>query len=360
MRTRPARPVADAVIRWPSGTLVGLGAMVVAAGTAAALVVTLPVDAPAALRTATPATTVRATERTDADERQVQLTLDTGAPRAVVTTQTGTVTSSACSTSSPLRSGDVIARIDGVPVIALATGVPLWRDLTLDDRGDDVRGLQSAIAASGVEIAVDGVLGKRTVRAVQRFLVERGALRTGFPDDLVPRAAFSWVPAAENTVRSCTAVVGATLGADAVLAELPAELRGARIESAPVDPVPGDRVLEVGSTAAAVDADGVVSSPGTLAKLAALPEYAAAVASADGVPTLPATWSLARPRTVQVLPPTALFAVEGSRACVQPSVGGAVGVEVLGSELGQAFVRAIDGRPLDRVRAVPDRRRSCR
>ncbi|WP_144710197.1 hypothetical protein [Curtobacterium pusillum] len=321
---------------------------------------TLPVDAPAALQTATPATTVRVTERTDADERQVQLTLDTGAPRAVVTTRTGTVTSSACSTGAPLRNGDVIARIDGAPVIALATDVPLWRDLTLDDRGDDVRGLQSALAASGIEIGVDGVLGKHTIRAAQQFLVDRGVLRTDLPDGVVPRAAVSWVPAAENTVRSCTAVVGAPVGADGVLAELPAELRGARIESVPLDPVPGDRVLQVGGSAAAIGADSVVSSPEALAKLAALPEYAAAVASADGVPTLPATWSLARPRTVQVLPPTALFAIEGERACVQPWKGKAVAVEVLGSELGQAFVRALDGRPLDRVRAVPERRRSCR
>lgn len=347
-------------MRPPSGTLVGLGAMFVAAGTAVVLVVTLPVEAPQALRTATPATTVRVTERSDADERQVQLALDTGAPRAVVTSRIGTVTSSACSTGATLRSGDVVARVDGAPVITLASDVPLWRDLALNDAGDDVRGLQRALNAGGAGLSVDGVLGKATLHAARRFLVDRGVHRDELPDAVVPRAPFGWVPAVENTVRTCTAVVGAPVGPDGVLVELPAELRGARIDSVPVDPVPGERQLRIGRTMAAVDASGVVSSSEALAAVAALPEYAATVASADGVPTLPVTWSLRRPRTVQVVPPTALFAIEGNRACVQPTRGDPIDVEVLGSELGQSFVRAPDGRTLDRLRAVPDRTRSCR
>ncbi|ROP74714.1 peptidoglycan-binding protein [Curtobacterium sp. PhB115] len=347
-------------MRWPSGTLVGLGVLVVAAGVAAGVVVALPIEPPAALATATPASTVRATERTDADERQVQLTLDAGSPRAVVTTRTGTVTASSCSTGGVLRSGDVAARIDGAPVVALASGVPLWRDLELDDRGDDVSGLQQELTRLGAGLSVDGILGRGTLRAAQQFLVDRGVPRTDLLQDGIPRDAFSWLPAAESTVQTCAAVVGAPVGADGVLAELPAELRGARIDATPVDPAPGDRVLRVGSAEVPIDAHGVVSSTETLAEVAALPEYAVTVGSADGAPTLPAAWSLRHPRVVHVLPPTALFAVTGGRACVQPTSGGPIRVEVLGSELGQAFVRPVDGRTLDRVRATPDPGRPCR
>lgn len=345
--------------RLPSGTLVGLAAMLVAAGTAVAVVVAVPAEPPAALRTATPASTVRVTERTDADERQVQLALDTGAPRAIVTVRTGTVTSSACSTGAVLRSGAVLARVDGEPVVALATGVPLWRDLVVDDHGDDVRGLQRALNASGAGLTEDGIFGRGTLRAALQFLTERGVRVGGELARTLPRAPFSWVPGAENTIRSCVAVVGAAVGADGVLVELPAELRGARIESAPVDPVPGRRTVRIGNVTAEVGDDGAVSTPAALAAVAALPEYAATVASTDGVPTMPATWSLRHPRTVQVLPPTALFAVERGRACVQPVRGAPVGVEVLGSELGQAFVRPLGGATLDSVRAAPDPRRSC-
>lgn len=345
--------------RLPSATLVGLVAIVVAAGTAASVVLALPADPPSSLRTATPASTVRVTEREDADERQVQVALDSGAPRAVVTARTGTVTSSTCSTGAVLRSGDVLATVDGEAVIALATDVPLWRDLRPDDRGDDVRGLQRALNAGGAGLSEDGILGPGTLRSAFRFLAERG-VRPAQGEDVLPRALFSWVPAAEQTVRSCTAVVGAAVGADGVLAELPAELRGARMESLPIDPVPGPRDLRFGGTTVEVDDRGVVTSTASLTAIAALPEYAAAVASADGVPTVSATWSLRRPRTVLVLPPTALYAIRGTTACVQPTTGGPVRVEVLGSELGQSFVRSPDGTSLDRVRAFPDRMRPCR
>ncbi|WIB78136.1 hypothetical protein DEJ28_03270 [Curtobacterium sp. MCPF17_002] len=345
---------------WPSAALLALGSMVVAAGTAAAIVVVVPADPPAALRTALPASTVRVTERTDADERQVQLALDIGSPRAVVTVRAGTVTSSSCSTGAPLRSGAVVARIDGQPVIALATDGPLWRDLEVGDRGEDVSGLQRELTRFGAGLTVDGVLGRATLRAARQFLVNRGVEQHDLPDDTVPRGPFAWVPASENTVRSCTAIVGAPVGTDGVLVELPAELRGARIETPPVEPAPGERVLRIGSRDVPVDARGVVSAPTALAAVAALPEYAATVASAEGVPTLPATWTLSRPRTVQVLPPTVLWDLQGGDACVQPTTGQPLRVEVLGSELGQSFVRVPDGRTLDRVRADPDRSRSCR
>lgn len=343
----------------PSATVVGLVAMVVAAGTATTVVVAFPAEPPSSLRTATPASTVRVTDREDADERQVQVALDTGAPRAVVTARAGTVTSSTCSTGAVLRSGDVLATIDGEAVIALATDVPLWRDLELDDRGDDVRGLQRALNVGGAGLSEDGILGRGTLRSAVRFLAERG-VRPGEGADVLPRALFSWVPAAEQTVRSCTATVGAAVGADGVLAELPAELRGARLDSLPIDPVPGARDLRISGTTVEVDDGGVVTSTASLAAIAALPEYAATVASADGVPTISATWALRRPRTVQVLPPSALYAIQGATACVQPTTGAPVTVEVLGSELGQSFVRPRDGGALDRVRAVPDRGRPCR
>jgi hypothetical protein len=347
-------------MRLPSAALLGLGAMVVAASTAAAIVVAVPAEVPAALRTAAPASTVRVTERTDTDERQVQLALDTGAPRAVVTSRTGTVTTSTCSTGAPVRSGDVLAGIDGQAVIALASDEPLWRDLELGDRGDDVSGLQRELTRLGAGLSVDGVVGPGTLRAAQQFLVDRGAERDDLPDDVVPRDPFAWVPATENTVLACVAVVGAAVGADGVLVELPAELRGARIEALPVDPAPGERVLRIGKADVPIDAAGVVSSPSALAAITVLPEYAATVASADGRPSVAATWTLSRPRTVQVVPPTALWDLEGDRACLQPTTGRSLRVEVLGSELGQSFVRAPGGRTLDRIRAAPNRTSSCR
>jgi peptidoglycan hydrolase-like protein with peptidoglycan-binding domain len=360
VRPGSAGPLADAVTVRPSGTLIGLGAVLVAAvGTATAVVVS-PADPPAALETATATTTVGVTEREDADDRQVQVVLDIGAPRVVATVRTGTVTASACSASEPLRSGDVVAWIDGQPVTALASEVPLWRDLALDDRGDDVRGVQRALRGLGWPLAVDGVVGRATLMAAQQFLVEHGLPRDALPTDAVPRDAFAWVPDTENTVQACTAVVGAPVPTEGTLAELPADLRGARVESLPLDPAPGGRKLRFEGVGVEVDERGVVVGAGSLATIAALPQYAATVAAADGPATLTATWSLREPRRVQVVPPTALFDLRDGHGCLQRPDGRAVDVEVLGSELGQSFVRSPGDRPVDRVRARPDRSRSCR
>jgi hypothetical protein len=343
-----------------SGPLLALGSLLVAAAAAVGVVVALPVEPPAALASATPAVTVAVTDRSDADDHQVQLALDTGAPRAVVTTRVGTVTASACTTGGALRSGAEIARIDDVPVIAMATGTPLYRDLAVDDRGDDVRGLQQALARLGVPVTVDGIVGDRTLRAVRMFLWTHGFGRSDVPEDTIERSAFAWIPAVETTVRTCTAVVGAPVGADGVLAELPAELRSARVEQLPSDAVAGARRVVLGQVHADVDERGVVADPASLAAIGALPEYAATVASADGVPSLSASWSLRDPLEVRIVPPTALWDVHEHHACVQPARGQPLLVEVVGSELGQSFVRLDSGTTLDRVRATPDRGRSCR
>jgi peptidoglycan hydrolase-like protein with peptidoglycan-binding domain len=343
-----------------SPTLVALGALVVAAGTAIALVLTVPVDAPQALATATPAATVPVTQRADADERQVQLLLETGAPRAVVTTRAGTVTALHCTTGGALHSGDVVASVDGLPVIALATSVPLWRDLTVDDQGEDVRALQTELSRLGNAVTADGVVGARTLRAARQFLVARGVPRASAPSDTIPATTFTWIPAAEVTVRSCAAVVGAPVPSDGVLVQLPAELRSARLEQLPTDPVEGARRLTVGATTVDIRADGVIDDDAGLRSIGALPEYQSAVASADGAPTMMGTWALADPLDVDVVPPTALWDLDGGRACVQPAGDRPRLAEVIGSELGQAFVRAAEGERVTRVVTEPDRSRTCR
>ena len=344
-----------------SGTLVALGVLVVAALTAVAVVVALPVDPPASLTTAAPVRVAPVTERSDPDSRQVQVALDTGAPRSVVTQQTGIVTASSCSTGGQLTSGSIVARVDDRPVIALASGTPLWRDLHVDDRGDDVRGLQRELTRLGWPVREDGLLGPATLHAATSLLVQHGVARADLPEDTVPAAPFAWLPAPSVTVRSCVAVVGAPLGAEGVLVELPAELRSARLDALPAEAAPGARVLQVGTARVPVDEHGVVSDPAALAEVGALPEYETAVASADGVPTLPGSWELADPRTVQVVPPAALWDLtDHGHACVAPVHGAPVDVQVLGSELGQSFVRTPHDERLGRVLTVPDRSRRCR
>ncbi|WIB11864.1 ATP-binding cassette domain-containing protein [Curtobacterium sp. MCPF17_052] len=113
-------------------------------------------------------------------------------------------------------------------------------------------------------------------------------------------------------------MVGAPVDADGTLVELPAELRGARIEQLPSEAVAGAREIAVGQLRTAVDDNGVVTDPDALTQIGALPEYAATVASADGVPTLPASWVLAEPLEVRVVPPECALGCSGP-PCVRPA-----------------------------------------
>ncbi|MDP9736914.1 peptidoglycan-binding domain-containing protein [Curtobacterium sp. 260] len=340
---------------------IGLASLLVAAGAAVGVVVALPVGPPASLSTPEPVRSVAVTERTDPDERQVQLVLDTGAPGALVTARTGVVTSSTCTAGGTLRSGTEVVRIDEVPVLALASSTPLYRDLSEGDRGDDVRGLQQELARLGSRITVDGVVGPGTIRAVRELLVAQGSARaTAVPDDVIERAVFAWIPAPEVSVTACDAVVGATIGPEGVLATLPAALRSARLEQLPVDAVPGARRVRVGQAVVPVDERGLVSDPAALEALRTQPEYAAVLASTDGAPSVPATWTLAEPLRVLVVPPSSLWDIRDGSACVRPVPGAPTLVEVVGSELGQSFVRLPSGERLTRVRSEPDGERPCR
>ena len=54
--------------------------------------------------------------------------------------------------------GKVLATIAGRPVVAVATDLPLYRDLTVGTRGPDVRAFEEALAAAGLVGSADDVL----------------------------------------------------------------------------------------------------------------------------------------------------------------------------------------------------------
>ena len=102
----------------------------------------------------------------DVDEDAIAAALGAdAAPRAVVTARAGTVTSSTCSTGAVLRSGDVLATIDGEAVIALATDVPLWRDLELDE--DDAEDTTQGIDTHRTESVLQAQLRKPLIKRNQ-------------------------------------------------------------------------------------------------------------------------------------------------------------------------------------------------
>lgn len=84
-------------------------------------------------------------------------------------------------TVAPVRSGtevtegQILAAVNGRPVIALAGAVPAYRDLRPDERGSDVTQLQQALARLGFgDGTVDGHYGPATWDAVRALYEARG------------------------------------------------------------------------------------------------------------------------------------------------------------------------------------------
>lgn len=63
--------------------------------------------------------------------------------------------------------GSLAAVISGDPYFLLPGPLPLYRDLILGSRGDDVAALQDSLRRTGYDVAVTGVVNERTVRAAQ-------------------------------------------------------------------------------------------------------------------------------------------------------------------------------------------------
>ncbi|MCI0157049.1 hypothetical protein KNO15_10115 [Leifsonia shinshuensis] len=343
----------------PRWSIVGIVSIVAASVAGAGVALWVPVPEPSALSTPRPDTVVPVTERAFADERQAQLQVSTGPLGSVVAPRQGRLTALTCRSGDRISSGTTFATIDGGPVVALATAIPLWRELTAGDTGDDVRALQTELARLGQPVQADGVVGRATIRAA-------GAVRGMTPPEtrdltVVSPVDFAWIPAHEVTVGECPGVVGTPVEAGAVLVGLPVAVVSARLSTLPLSAADGPRVVRIGSVSIPVSGDGAVTDAAGLALIGSAPEFLAAGAGASEDTAIPVQWSLEEPIAALAIPPSALWDVRDGTACVMAAAdGGALLVAVLGSELGQSYVRVVQGRAPDAVRSTPPTGRACR
>jgi hypothetical protein len=88
-----------------------------------------------------------------------------------------------CVPGEPIGSGDVVALVDDGPVLALALPSPLWRDLAVGDRGEDVQALQEVLVGLGYEVPVSGFYDWNMGQTVAKIWAGVGGAKdqTGFP-----------------------------------------------------------------------------------------------------------------------------------------------------------------------------------
>ena len=108
---------------------------------------------PASLATAAAPEWIPLTEEELSDSRLVDLDLTLGDESTLRAPVTGLITGSGCTAGDKIVSGTSTFRVDKLPLVNLHTAVPLWRDLSFGDEGDDVAALQRELSRLGYLVA---------------------------------------------------------------------------------------------------------------------------------------------------------------------------------------------------------------
>jgi peptidoglycan hydrolase-like protein with peptidoglycan-binding domain len=250
----------------------------------------------------------------------------------------GRVTRSSCAVGSPIDSGSAPFTIDNRPVIALATSMPLWRDLSLRASGDDVLALQTELARLGYAVTLDAKFGKSTAAAVAAIQKLAGAAE---PLGSLQAQSVMWLPSPQVLVGSCDVALGDRVSAATLvtvagsLAELKVtdDLQGAAL---------GARALEYNGIEAMIDDDGRVLDPAFLLAIAASAELDFAL-SDQGSGDLALDSHLVEPVEVVIVPPASLFELEADGAACIIADGKPRSVRVVSSALGTTMITFAGG-----------------
>jgi len=271
------------------------------------------------------------------DAQTVTMSLDSGPPQAWRSPANGRLTRLSCRVGGTVASGQSVASIDGLPVLDLATAVPLWRDLELGDSGPDVTAVGEELVRLGrLDAPAPETVTGPLLRAYQSAARDVGLSASQAGTSSIPRERIAWLPAASSPVAACPIAVGVPLALDQPVITFQPNIVAATVVSPATTLVPGPRTVTVGAVTVNVPENGVVTDPTDLSALAATGQIRQSSDDASQA-SLSGRYRLAQPIEVGVIPPAALATDQAGRHCVS-SGNQTVAVTVVGSELGQTLV----------------------
>lgn len=315
-----------------AGAIVLAGVTLLSAGGATGFLLR-PAAAPTGLQAAGQVTSAPVGREELSDERTVKISLRSSTAPPLVVGFGGRVTATSCRAGKALESGEEVARINDVPLIALATEAPLHRGLRRDDEGDDVQALQRELSRLGHDVVADGTFGPRTTAAVKELQEAAGVDR---PSGTIDPAKILWLPAPSVVPESCELAPGAYVASGQTYAKVADRLTAIVVESMPPTAVAGERLIEVMGVAGPLNKDGTASDAKFLRKVSETQEYRL-IQTSEQTPELTAVIALKNRLQTLKVPPGALFGVAGDRGCLQsgPTVHA---VRIVGSRLGATLV----------------------
>ncbi len=263
---------------------------------------------------------------------------------------TGRVTATACSAGTEIDSGTSPLAVDGVPVLALATAEPMYRDLTLHDVGRDVALLQQELNRLGRSAPTDGTFDRRTQRAVKALQASVGITK---PSGALPAASVLWLPSPSVTLASCDVQAGDWVTSGDEFGKLAGGLKSLGL----VNPPGRGWLAHYGDRSATINDQGVVTDPAFLAAVEAGPELALFQSNPNNG-GLQLQIALETPRRVLVVPPAAVIATGEGAGCIVAD-GTPVRIDIVASSLGQTLVATKDGSTPTEVTVRPEQGLTC-
>jgi hypothetical protein len=296
------------------------------------------------------------------DERLVQLSIRLGPERRVLAPGSGMVTALACEPGATIESGTSPLSLNGTPLVALATPVPLWRDLMAGASGVDVEALQRELERLGFDVGETGRYDAATRQAVTELGERTGA---GATNGVLPLASVLRIPNRSSAIASCDIELGVTVDHGTPVASLEPEIETVAVSGQPSHLVPGDRRLLVDGVEVTVDGSGTLAEPSDLAALAETDAFTV-FRRTDGEVPVHGTYQLVDPLIVAGVPPSAIMAGSGGLACVMADDGSVHHVRVVASMVGRSLVEWVaagdrmgEAGPPRRVRIDPGDDQRC-
>ena len=288
--------------------------------------------------------TVAVQRRTFDDATELPLVITADAGYKAVAPREGVVTASTCLVGQELMIGSSPFSLDGAPVIALPTDVPVWRDLVVGLRGADVDGIHRALTRERkVAAAPNGSpLTRSDVESVAGSSVDRLEL-----------SKILWVPAGNRTISACKVELGRRLSHQDITLEFPPQV--SRVQVNLSDRGRG-RTLTVGDRSFELSADGVVAGSERVA-FSRLPVVRAWLVGDRGEP-LTGTVSLSSPVHAWTVPPGAVITRHGQHCVVDPQ-GVVTLVTIVSSELGVTLVAPAKNTPMPDVVSLNPSSETC-
>lgn len=241
--------------------------------------------------------------------------------------KSGTITAYGCAPGQTIDSGTSFIAVDEVPLLALHTAVPPFRDLQSGMRGRDVAALNAELRRLGYAAPDGDAMTWDTILAYNALADTVGAARLVKDNGwTLAKDAYVWLDGQSVTIRSCVAGIGASIDVKSELLTTDSQSQSVSVTMPQDEVVAGDRVLDVdGRMVDMPQQTTAITDSSTLAALLGSDAYRQAAGTAessesasDGASdvTFALQWLLKTPIDVWSLPPTAFYAQHDEQACV--------------------------------------------